>query len=190
MDFARDEQALDQKYEYMFGPALLVAPIIEPGMKQREVYAPKTDGGWYNFWTGAQVPPGKSSMTDAPIDKIPLLVRAGSILPIGPAEQYVAQKQANDLEIHVYPGADGDFTLYEDEGTNYNYEHGARSTIHFHWDNQKKKLTIGRREGSFPGMLYYRTFSVKAIGSADARPIAYGGKAVEVLLEKQISQNR
>jgi alpha-D-xyloside xylohydrolase len=156
MDFAHDDQALAQKYEYMFGPAFLVSPVLETGAVSWPVYTPTTLGGWYNFWTGAPVSPGTTTDIDAPLGRIPVLVRAGSIVPIGPVEQYAGEKPPNDLEIRVYPGADGDFSLYEDEGTNYNYEKGQRSTIHFHWNDKRRELSIGQRDGQFSGMLRAR----------------------------------
>jgi len=177
MDFADDPQALAQKYEYMFGPAFLVAPVLEQGATQWPVYAPTTRGGWYNFWTGARVASGATGAIDAPIERIPLLVRAGSIVPIGPVEQYSGERPPDDLEIRVYPGADGDFDLYEDEGTNYNYETGSRSTIHFHWDEKDRQLSIGKREGKFPGMLQSRQFHVVAVDSGVAREVLYGGES-------------
>ncbi len=183
MDFPDDQQALDQKYEYMFGSSFLVAPVLEGGAQQWPVYAPSTEGGWYDFWTGKTVPAGTTT-APAPIDKIPLLVRAGSIVPFGPVEQYAKQTPPSDLEIRVYPGADGDFVLYEDEGTNYNYEHGARSTISFHWDNRTKELLIGQRQGSFPGMLRSRQFHITMPGPAAPRQVSYDGSSVRVPLGK------
>jgi alpha-D-xyloside xylohydrolase len=178
MDFAQDDQALTQRYEYMFGPAFLVAPVLEEGPVRWPVYAPLTAGGWYNFWTGAAVPAGTTTDIDAPLERIPVLVRAGSIVPIGPAEQYAGEKPSSDLEIRVYPGTDGDFTLYEDEGTNYNYEKGMLSTIHFHWNDKKRELSIERRSGQFPGMLQSRQFKIVAMDSSSVRQVLYDGKQI------------
>jgi alpha-D-xyloside xylohydrolase len=105
-------------------------------------------------------------------------VRAGSIVPIGPAEQYAGEKPSSDLEIRVYPGTDGDFTLYEDEGTNYNYEKGMLSTIHFHWNDKKRELSIERRSGQFPGMLQSRQFKIVAMDSSSVRQVLYDGKQI------------
>src|ERR1019366_3864008 len=102
MDFRQDDQALKQKYEYMFGPAFLVAPVLESGAVKWPVYAPASAGGWYNFWTGTPVAAGITSEIDAPLERIPLLVRAGSIIPIGPTEQYAGEKPASELEVRVY----------------------------------------------------------------------------------------
>jgi alpha-D-xyloside xylohydrolase len=160
----------------MFGPAFLVAPVLGAGVVQWPVYAPATKGGWYNFWTGNAVPSGIANIA-APLEQIPLLVRAGSIVPIGPVEQYTGEKPATDLEIRVYPGTDGDFTLYEDEGTNYNYEKGMRSTIHFHWNDAKGELSIGQRNGQFSGMLQSRRFNVITLPSGVSHQVSYtGGK--------------
>lgn len=183
MDFAHDDRALTQKYEYMFGPAFLVAPVLAEGAAQWPVYAPATKGGWYNFWTGTPVPSGATEMP-APLAQIPLLVRAGSIVPIGPVEQYTGEKQPTDLEIRVYPGADGDFTLYEDEGTNYNYEKGMRSTIHFHWNDAKREFSIEQRNGQFSGMLRSRRFNVKTLPSGVSHQVSYKGGPVMCRLPK------
>ncbi len=184
MDFSQDQQALNQKYEYMFGPAFLVAPVLKPGAKRWPVYAPNTRGGWYDYWTGKGITAGTTAIVDAPIEKLPLLVRAGSIVPIGPVEQYTKEKPPNNLEIRIYPGSDGNFVLYEDEGTNYHYEHGARSIISFHWDNRKKELTIGERRGSFPGMLQSRQFHITIVGSMTTREVSYKGERVIMGLER------
>ncbi len=184
MDFTQDEQALTQKYEYMFGPAFLVAPVLEAGATRWPVYAPATPGGWYNFWTGAAVAVGTTTEIDAPLERIPVLVRAGSIVPIGPVEQYAGEQPASDLEIRVYPGADGDFTLYEDEGTNYNYEKGMRGTIHFHWSDSKRELRIEQRNGQFPGMLQSRQFKIVTVDSSSVRQVRYDGKQIVCGMQK------
>ena len=125
----------------------------------RNVYLPESKG-WIDFWTGKSLPGAQSVSSDAPIDKIPLFVRTGSIIPMGPFVQYAIEKPSDALEIRVYPGADGSFVLYEDENDNYNYEKGMFSTISFNWDNAKNCLTIGNRKGSFPGMQEKRSFKI------------------------------
>lgn len=192
MDFSGDEQAINQPFEYMFGNAFLVAPITEAGALQRNVYLPKTID-WYDFWTGMRHNGGQTIVTDAPLDRIPLFVKAGSIVPMGPVVQYSDEKPADTLEIRVYKGADGEFTLYEDEGDNYNYEKGAFSTIHFTWNNSKQMLTIGERTGSFPNMLANRTFNVLLIDGGETKaqePILklskvaiYNGKRLAIKLK-------
>ena len=184
MDFAHDDKALAQKYEYMFGPAFLVSPVLEAGAVSWSVYTPATSGGWYNFWTGSRVPPGATTDIDAPLDQIPVLVKAGSIVPIGPVEQYAGEKPPSDLEIRVYPGADGDFSLYEDEGTNYNYEKGQRSTIHFHWNDKRRELSIGRRDGQFSGMLQSRQFKIVAVDASSVHQVTYEGTRIAFELPK------
>jgi len=184
MDFAHDDQALAQKYEYMFGPAFLVSPVLEAGAAQWPVYAPATVGGWYNFWTGSRVMPGTTTDIDAPLERIPVLVKAGSIVPIGPVEQYAGEKPLSDLEIRVYPGADGDFSLYEDEGTNYNYEKGLRSTIHFRWNDKRRELSIEQRSGKFSGMLQSRQFKIVAVDASSVHQVLYHGKKITLGLPK------
>ena len=169
MDFRNDESALTQKYEFMFGPSLLVAPVLQPGVQQWPVYAPSTPGGWFDWWTESKVSGGKTTTIDAPLAKIPVLVRAGSIVPVGPVQQFAGQDRSGQLELRVYPGADADFTLYEDEGVNYAYEKGSYSTISFHWDDRLHVFTIGERTGSYPGMIENRKFTIHLVGS-DKRP--------------------
>lgn len=127
--------------------------------KTRTVYLP-ANTIWYDFWTGEKFKGGKSIKLDAPIDKIPLLIKAGSIIPMGPFLQYSTEKPADPIELRIYPGADGSFTLYEDENDNYNYEKGIYSTIDFKWNDKNKTLVIGDCKGEFPGMLKERTFNV------------------------------
>jgi alpha-D-xyloside xylohydrolase len=159
MDWREDVEAQNTGDEYLFGPSILVAPVYTEGATSRTVYLPKAT--WYDFWTGAKVEGGKRIEADAPLSKLPLFVRAGSIVPMGPTMEWSTEKAEDQLELRIYPGADGDFVLYEDENDGYAYEKGAHATIAMHWDDGGKTLTIGAREGSFPGMLKQRTFLVK-----------------------------
>ncbi|MEO0293670.1 MAG: TIM-barrel domain-containing protein [candidate division WOR-3 bacterium] len=133
--------------------------IIEKREKKREVYLPK-GCNWIDFWTGNKFRGGQEISSDAPTDRIPLFVKEGSIIPMGPFIQYSTEKPPDPIELRVYPGADAYFTLYEDENDNYNYEKGLYSTIPFCWNDERKELTIGDRQGCFPGMLKERTFRV------------------------------
>jgi alpha-D-xyloside xylohydrolase len=120
---------------------------------------------------------GQIITRETPLDIMPLYVKAGSIIPIGPDVQYAEEKPWDNLEIRIYEGADGEFTLYEDENDNYNYEQGVYSTIRFSWDDSKKILTIGQREGSFPGMIENRQFDVKIIGQiVSIETVKYSGR--------------
>ncbi len=130
--------------------------IIE---KTKKVYLP-ANHIWFDFWTGEAVEGGKIIKTDAPIDKIPLFIKSGSIIPMGPFLQYATEKPANPIELRIYPGADGSFTLYEDENDNYNYEKGIYATIELQWNDKERQLIISDREGEFPGLLKKRTFKV------------------------------
>jgi alpha-D-xyloside xylohydrolase len=156
-DYQKDTSVYGLADEFMYGPALLVAPVITSGGTSRSVYLPA--GTWYNFWTGATVTGGSKSTVDAPLSQIPIFVKAGSIVPMGPKIQY-AMESADPLEIRIYKGANGSFTLYEDEGDNYNYETGKYSQIPLTWDDSAGTLTIGARTGSFTGMLASRTFNI------------------------------
>jgi len=142
----------------MFGPALLVSPVLEPGATHRWLYLP--DATWYDFWTGRIVRGPGSISAPAPLEQIPLFVRAGSILPMGPDILYSTEKPPDPIELRVYRGADGQFALYDDENDSYDYERGLRSLIPIRWNDSKGTLTFGAREGRFPGMLEERTFRV------------------------------
>jgi len=203
MDFAEDKKVLNIDNQYMFGKAILVAPVTQPmyirasqgvkipsedfsTIKSKEIYLPQ-GAGWYDFWTGEKINGGKKVSKGTPIDIIPLYVRSGSIIPLGPKVQYATEKDWDNLEIRVYPGANGSFTLYEDENDNYNYEKGVYSTITFDWDDEKRTLVIDNRKGSFPGMLRSRKFNIvmvdkeTALGNGKAassfeKTVSYSGK--------------
>jgi alpha-D-xyloside xylohydrolase len=160
MDFRTDVRAANIGDQFMFGPSIMVSPITDE-TSRRHVYLPPLKGSpWYDFWTGATLTSPHDLDAISPLDRIPLHVRAGSIIPMGPDEEWSTQKPPDPLEIRVYPGADGDFALYEDENDNYDYERGAYATITFHWDDAHHALTIGALKGSYPGMLTSRTFNV------------------------------
>jgi alpha-D-xyloside xylohydrolase len=162
-----------------------------PREKTRSVYLP-AGNRWIDFWTGDSLTGGGSVVADAPIDKIPLMVRAGSIVPMGPFVQYAAEKPDAPIELRIYPGADGNFTLYEDENDNYDYEKGVYSTIDFNWDDAQRQLTINARKGTFPGMQAMRTFHVVVVrkghgigvetASAPDKVISYRGERQTVLI--------
>ncbi len=158
MDFRDDVTAQNIGDQFLFGPAFLVNPVTEQGATRRSLYLPKAT--WYDFWTGARSEGGQSIDAPAPLDRMPLYVRAGSIIPLGPDERYATEKPADPLELRIYPGANGSFALYEDENDTYNYENGAHATIPITWNEAARTLTLGERSGSFPGMLTERTFNV------------------------------
>jgi alpha-D-xyloside xylohydrolase len=154
------------------------------------VYLPKTTGRWSDFWTGERYDAGQTMRAAAPLETIPLFVKAGSILPMGPFLQYAAEKPADPIELRVYPGADGEFTLYEDENDNDNYAKGSFAMIPIRWNEKTQTLTIGDRRGKFPGMLRHRTFRVIWVGHhhgvglasedrVDAT-VSYNGKRIEI----------
>ncbi len=157
--------------------------IVEERQQTREVYLP-AKYRWIDFWTGRTIPGGRKIVADAPIDKIPLLVKSGSIIPMGPFVQYSTEKPADPIELRIYPGADGNFTLYEDENDNYNYEKGVYSTIAFSWDDAKRRLTIGEREGEFPGMLKERSFQVVLVKKGHGTGVEITEKPDETVLYK------
>ncbi len=192
-DFPDDPKALAVDDQFLSGPAVMVSPVTQAfganPHPTRAIYLP-AGTRWIDFWTGQGYDGGQTITADAPLDRIPLHVRAGSILPFGPALQYADEKPQDPLELRVYRGADGAFALYEDEGDNYHYEQGGHATIPMRWNEAARKLTIGQREGHFPGMLARRTFRIvwvapghgtgaESSASADAE-IHYTGDAVSV----------
>ena len=158
MDFPSDPEVRDLSDQWLLGPALMPCPVYEYKARSRSVYFPA--GGWYDFYTGAFIPGGQRLTVDAPYERMPLYVRAGSIIPFGPAQEYTGEKPADDLLIVVFAGADARFTLYEDDGLTYGYEKGEYSTIEFFWDDSARRLQIGARKGSYPNMLNTRKFRV------------------------------
>ncbi len=159
MDFGGDITVKSIGDQYMFGPSLLVAPVSKYKARSRDVYFPSSCG-WYDFNTGIYIMGGYKLQVDAPFEKIPLFVKEGSIIPCGPEIRYTDEKQADTITLFVYTGRNCAFTLYEDEGINYNYEKGACSTIKFNYDETAGELTIGERNGEFRGMLKERVFNV------------------------------
>jgi alpha-D-xyloside xylohydrolase len=162
-------------------PSILAREKIKEVRAQtRPVYLP-ANTGWTDFWTGRIIEGGRTIEADAPIDKIPLLVRAGSILPMGPFVQYAAEKPADPIELRIYPGAAGDFVLYEDENDTYDYEKGLYATIAFHWDDGKRQLSIAERKGAYPGMAPSRRFNVVIVGPDHGAGIADTSQADRVI---------
>ncbi len=167
MDFRTDPTSREISDEYMFGPAFLINPVTTYQATSRSVYLPPT-AGWYSFWDGSFRTGGQTITAPAPFDAMPVFVRAGSIVPVGPALQYTDQMSADPIRLYVYTGADGSFSLYEDEGHSYDYETGALTRIPITWTDATKTLTIGARQGAFPEMLATRTFQVVLVSPANA----------------------
>lgn len=165
MDFRSDPNTWNIGDQFMFGPALLVSPVTEAGAKERRLYLP--DGtDWIDFWTGSKTTGGHHLEASAPLNRIPLYVRAGSILPLGPKEEYADQHPDGPIELRIYPGADGHFTLYSDEGDNENYKTGQFATIAVAWNDAQHKLTIGKRYGAYQGMPSQMTFRIVIVDHA------------------------
>jgi alpha-D-xyloside xylohydrolase len=187
MDFRTDVRAQNIGDQFMFGPAILVNPVTEPGATTRHLYLPQAK--WYDFWTGHAMEGGATDAV-APLDRMPLYVRAGSIVPMGPEIEYAAEKSVDTIELRLYRGADGDFNLYEDENDSYDYEKGLYEIIPIHWDDANNELTIGARQGRFPGMAETRKFVIVVVGedhgtsidltSAPDKRVEYSGVAVKV----------
>jgi len=192
MDFSQDKTARAITDEYMFGPSFLVAPVTKFKARSRPVYLPRASG-WYDFWTGAWTRGGRTIEAPAPYDTMPLFIKAGSIIPFGPELQYTTEKPADPVTLYVYTGADAAFTLYEDDGLTYGYERGAFAQVPIRWNDEKRTLTIDKREGSFPGMLTKRTFEIvfvteyKTVGFSFTpranSTVRYRGNSVTVRLD-------
>ncbi|HXD76155.1 MAG TPA: glycoside hydrolase family 31 protein [Puia sp.] len=187
-DFRTDANVYRISDQYMFGPAFLVNPVTVPGARTRKLYLPKAD--WFDFWTGRKLDGGQEIEAAAPIDRMPLYVRAGSIVPMGPVLEYATQRPADTIELRIYPGADGHFLLYEDGNDGYQYERGQFATTGFEWLDGKRQLIIRATKGSFPGMLKRRVFHVVLVrqghGAGEEpepsvdRTVEFSGKEVTV----------
>jgi len=199
-DFRNDVNVYSIPDQYMFGPAFLVNPVTKQmysganasaGEKTRKVYLPKATK-WFNFWTGESVEGGQTIDADAPIDIMPLYVKAGSIIPMGPDVEYATQKTNQPIEVRVYPGADGSFKVYEDENDTYNYEKGQYGTYTLKWNDKSRMLTISDRKGVFPGMKQKQAFHIVLVVAGHGantgitahpdKSLTYTGKTVSIKL--------
>ena len=210
-DFAADKKVWNMTDEFMFGRSILAAPILDPQYTQEILSPLEGDGYkaggkmengelivdwstpktvtkylpkgtlWYDFWTGKSYRGGQTVPLQTSLDRVPMFVRAGSILPLGPEMQYTGEKPWVNLELRLYPGADGTFTLYEDEGDTYRYEQGVYATIRFDWNDKARTLTIAERQGSYPGMLSSRQFTV-ILPDGTTKTISYHGHPVTLTL--------
>ncbi len=183
MDYTADKQTYEISDQFLLGSGLMACPVYKYKARSRQVYFPKGNR-WYDFYTGKKIEGGQKLSVEAPLDRIPLFVPAGTILPVGDVMQFTSEKKADDMEIRVYLGKNGEFSLYEDEGNNYNYEKGAFSNINFEFNNANGTLTIGKRQGSYEGMLTKRIFRVVTIGKTISQPktLQYNGDKTVVKL--------
>jgi alpha-D-xyloside xylohydrolase len=191
MDFNGDAKVLNIKDQWMFGPSLMACPVGYYKARSRDVYLPQ-QRGWYDLYSGTHYAGGQTITASAPYERIPVYVPEGSILPFGPAMEWSDEKPAELINLYVYAGRDAKFELYEDEGTNYNYEKGKYATIQINWNDASRTLTIGQRKGSFNGMLKDRRFNVVLVTADKARElnlenpqgtmVSYNGKLVSVQL--------
>ena len=179
MDFTADVNVNNIGDQFMFGPAIMVAPVYEYGARSREMYFP-AGNGWYDFYSGKYIDGRQRLTVDAPYERIPLYIREGAIIPYGPDMQYNNEKPASEITLYVYGGKDGSFTLYEDEGVNYNYEEGAYATISFIYNDAEGVLTIGDRTGEFPGMLKERSFNIVKVDKNRSQPFDLDVKGIVV----------
>ena len=191
MDFNGDKAVEDIANQWMFGPALMACPVGYYKARNRSVYFPK-QCGWYNLYTNEYIAGGQTLVVDAPYEQIPVFVREGAIIPFGPEMEWSDEKPAEFINLYVYAGQDGSFQLYEDEGTNYNYEKGKYATIDITYDDAAKTVSFGARKGQFNGMLKNRQFNVVLISKDSAKSlnldnpegklVNYSGKAISINL--------
>jgi len=188
-DFPQDARALDQAHSYMFGRALHVAPVLAPQVSTWPVYLPQSAGGWVDFWTGERRAGGRTHDVASPLERIPLHLRAGTILPLGPVLQSTAEATGEVTDLHVVPGRDGSCELYEDGGLDYAYEKGAFSVIRIRWDDERRLLRLSSPRGRFDGMRKTRRFRLHLVGpgapplrSAPQHELVYTGRAAQVRL--------
>jgi len=195
MDYAQDIGALDIPDQFMFGPAIMVAPVTRPRATVRTVYLPQGND-WYDFWTGKRIDGGSTIAASAPIQSLPLFVRAGAILPMGPVVQHAEEQPNAPIELRVYRGADGQFIFYDDAGDGLGYELGERAIVEIKWNDATQALTFSKRNGRFPGMLPTRFFDVVIVNETDggsdapaksSKRIRYTGSAQSIML--QIAQS-
>lgn len=179
MDFSADKKVKNVSDQFMFGSAFMVCPVYTYEAREREVYFPE-GSNWYDFYTGQYIQGGQQLNVDAPYNRIPLYIREGAIIPVGPEIQYTGEKPATTIVLYVYRGQDGNFTLYEDEGVNYNYEKGACSNIPFSYNDTDGTLTIGERKGQFDGMLKERTFVIVPVSKNKAQGFNYDAQGQHV----------
>ena len=191
MDYGSDNNVLDIKNQWMFGPSLMACPVSEYKARNRSVYFPR-QRGWYDLYTGQHIDGGQRLVVDAPYERIPVYAPEGSIIPFGPAMEWSDEKPAELINLYVYAGGNAQFTLYEDEGVNYNYEKGKYSTIVISYDDTRRAVTFSKRNGQFNGMLKQRRFNVVYVTKDNAKPlnldnpdgvmVLYNGKSISVNL--------
>ncbi|HKV78452.1 MAG TPA: TIM-barrel domain-containing protein [Candidatus Sulfotelmatobacter sp.] len=198
LEFPFDSGARQISDQFLFGPTLLINPVTTEGALQRSLYLP-AGSDWFDFWTGKRLTGDQIITAETPLDRIPILVKSGSILPMGPLAESVSTK-SDPIDLRIYAGAEANFTLYEDEGDNYDYEHGVYSLIPLHWDDKREELTIGTRVGVFPGMLGHRIFRVMRVNDGHgvgmdlaSKPdatIQYDGNAILIKLPKSAQRSK
>jgi len=179
MDFAADKKVQNVSDQFMFGPSFMVCPVYKYEARNRNVYFPEGTN-WFDFYTGRYITGGQQVNVDAPYEHIPLFIREGAIIPVGPEIQYTTEKPADKIVLYVYMGQDGKFTLYEDENENYNYEKGSFANIDFHYNEAAGTLTIGDQKGKFDGMIKNRKFVIVAVSKNKPQAFDYEAKGKEV----------
>lgn len=180
MDFSSDNIVQNISDQFMFGPSIMVNPVYSYGAKTRDVYFP-SGTNWFDFYSGEFIKGGQKLKVNAPYNRIPLYIREGAIIPVGPEIQYTDEKLAETITLYIYRGQNGTFSLYEDEGVNYNYEKGNYANIKFKYDDANGSLTIGKREGEFEGMLKNRKFIIVTVSKENPKAFSYDAEGKTVI---------
>ena len=183
MDFPSDTTVRDIGDQFMFGPALMVCPVYEYKARSRKVYLP-AGNGWYDFYSGKYYEGGQDIIAAAPYERMPLFVKAGSVIPVGPDITYALQRNDKAFKVYVYGGANGNFSLYEDDGVDYGYENGAFSNISFAYNDNDHTLKIGKQVGEFKGEPARRTIGIVFIGKDSGK-----GFSAALPAEKTVQYN-
>jgi alpha-glucosidase/alpha-D-xyloside xylohydrolase len=174
MHYSDDAKAVARSDEYLWGRDMLVAPVVEKGATARSLYLPA--GEWYDFWTEEKTTGGSEISRAVNLETMPLYVRAGTILPMGPVKQYTLEKVEGPLSLTVYPGADGDFTLYQDDGTTFNFEKGEWSKLRFAWNDARRRLSLSTVKGSRPVVSLPRRMEIRLAGDKNPKTVEFNGK--------------
>ena len=186
MDWRNDAAVVSIGDQFMFGPAILVNPVTEEGATSRSLYLPPARA-WYDFWSGEKLSGGKRITVNSPLDRIPLYIRSGSIMPLGPEIEYAAQRTQEPTELRVYRGSNGTFALYDDAGDTYAYEKGEHAIVPLRWDDQSATMTIGSRQGEYPRMPREKQFRIVLVDGSKAaitKQVKYGGQEMVVHLQQ------
>jgi alpha-glucosidase/alpha-D-xyloside xylohydrolase len=180
LHYPADAKAVARGDEYLFGRDILVAPVVEKGAASRSVYLPR--GVWYDFWTREKIEGGREIARSVDLETMPLYVRAGAVIPLGPVKQYTEEKSDAPVTLVVHPGADGAFSLYEDDGKSFNYRQGEFMRVNIAWNDRQRRLTMRLAQGAKMMAPQKRNFVIEIAGESARREVIFDGRPVDVRL--------